>query len=205
MILGLRSSFFVFKTLTAMKKLIILSAVSVLLFSCSPKAQDPVQTAIESEILSLEQNFSQVSISSLELVDSTTYRQELEHRRGIFETKRKSDEQFLMKYMNEGKRKNANIKNESYVRDLLILKALDSLELTISSILDNVAYYDYKFTAVAKGESGTMQFNGSYAALSPDSEVLCISSSQKDLHRGLGKVLPGYLEIVKNQEEDPEN
>lgn len=189
-----------------MKDLSILAAAAALLLvSCAPKTPDPVEQAICTEISAMPQGFTKVSVTSYERVDSTTFAQEFERRVKLFEAKRDADSKFLLKYLQEGKNRNAAIKNESYVRDLMILKGLDSLRAVCADIMDQVAYYDYVFDADASGEEGKMYFRQANAAITPDYQVIGMTSQQKDLHKGLGKVIPGYLELVKGAEDEEES
>lgn len=183
-----------------MKKLLIIPAAIMLLASCSPKASDQVSDAVKNEIMTLDGGYEKVVIKSIEKVDSTTFAQEFERRIGTFETKKKADEQLLLKYTRENKKRNAAIKQESLARDLMILTGLDSLKASMSAKLGQVAYYEYKFSAQASKPGKTVAFNESFAAVSPSGEVLCIASKQNDLHRRLGTVIPGYLEVVKGDE-----
>ena len=185
-----------------MKKAMILAAALVMT-ACGQKTADPVQDAIELYIFDkMPELYTEVSFNTLEKVDSTTFREEFDHRKKAFEARRASDEKFILKYTGEGKPKNAALKTESYKNTLRIIEGLDSLELASSSILDEIAYYDYKFSATAKGPDGRMDFEDAYACVTPDHRVMAMTSNLKDLHKSLGRVIPGYLEIVKGEEED---
>lgn len=184
-----------------MKKFIVLAAALVLV-SCGQKKTDPVKDAIEGYIVS-ELSFPDVKFYSLEKVDSTTFRQEFEHRKKAFEARRASDEQFLLKYTRERKPKNAALKTESFKNTLRIIQGLDSLENVSSAILDNIAYYDYKFSGLAKGPDGSMDFKDTYVTITPDHKVMSMTTDIKDLHKSLGRVIPGYLELVKGADEEP--
>ena len=188
-----------------MKRALLFTAALVLLASCSGKPADPVEEAITSEIITnMSEGFTDVKIYKVEKIDSTTFGQELERRRHLFETKREVDEKYMNKYIAAGKPKNAAAKEESMKKDQVIIQCLDSLAITLSDILDEVAYYDYKFSAQAKGQNSSMEFRDSYAAITPDYEVIGMTAKEKDLHKGLGKVIPGYLEILKGEPEEGE-
>lgn len=184
-----------------MKKLLIIPAAIMLLASCSPKASDQVSDAVKNEIMTLDGGYEKVVIKSIEKVDSTTFAQEFDRRIGTFETKKKADEQLLLKYTRDNKKRNAAIKQESLARDYVILAGIDSLKMAMGAKLNDVAYYEYRFSAQASNPEKTVVFNDSFAAVSPAGEVLCIASKQNDLHRRLGKVIPGYLDLVKGDEE----
>lgn len=187
-----------------MKKSIFILASLLMVAACGTKTADPVHEAIKAEISgNMPQKFTDVKIYTVEKIDSTTFRQELDRRKTLFETRRAADEKLILKYNSEGKQKNAALKTESYKKDVFILRDLDSLEVSLADILDDVAYYDYVFSAQASGPDGKMEFRDSYAAITPDMQVIGLTAQKKDLHKGLGKVIPGYLEIVKGEEESP--
>lgn len=180
-------------------------SAALLFASCGGRTPDPVEQAIKAEITgNMFQEFTDVNITKVEKVDSTTFRTELERRKKAFATKRDVDSEYLLKYMNEGKRRNAALKSESYRKDLMILGGLDSLETVHAAILDDVAYYDYCFSAEAKGQDMTMQFRDTYISITPDGRVISMTADRRDLHKSTGKVIPGYYELVKGADEEEE-
>ena len=183
-----------------MKKAIILTAALVLV-SCGQKKADPVKDAVTRYIIeNSSQVVTEVRFNTLEKVDSTTFRQEFDHRKKAFEARRASDEKFVIKYRNEGKQKNAALKTESFMNTLRIIARLDSLEKASTAILDEVAYYDYKFSGQARGESGNTDFVDTYVTITPSFKVMSMTSNPKDLHKSLGRVIPGYLEAVEGED-----
>ena len=188
-----------------MKRTFALLSLSLLLVSCGGSKPDPVIDAIKAEITgNMFQNFSDVDVTKVEKIDSTTFRTELDRRRKAFTIKRDADSELLLKYMNEGKKRNAALKNDSYKNDLRILQGLDSLAGVHSGILDDIAYYDYRFSAVAKGKDVTMQFRDSYISITPDGRVISMTAERRDLHKSAGRVIPGYYELVKGADEEEE-
>ena len=188
-----------------MKKASICFVSLLLLFSCGGKTSDPIRDAIKGEIMdNMFQEFTDVNITNVEKIDSTTFRTELDRRRKAFTIKRDADSEFLLKYMQEGKKKNASIKSESYLNDLRILQGLDSLGAALATSLDDIAYYDYRFSATAKGKDVTMQFRDAYIAITPDGRVISMTAERRDLHKSAGRVIPGYYELVKGADEEDE-
>ena len=186
-----------------MKKSFILFVSVLLLAACGGSKTDPVREAIKGEIMgNMSQDFTGVEIFSVEKIDSTTFRTELDRRKKAFTTKRDADSELLLKYMQEGKRRNAAIKNDSYKNDLRILQGLDSLGTVHAAILDDVAYYDYRFNAKAKGKDVTMQFRDTYISITPDEKVISMAAERRDLHKSAGRVIPGYYELVKGADEE---
>lgn len=188
----------------SMKKTFILAAAALVLVSCGQKKVDPVKDTI-TQYIAETLSYDDVKFINLEKVDSTTFREEFEHRKNAFEARRASDEKFIVKYMNEGKQKNAALKTESFKNTLRIIRDLDSLEKASAAILDDIAYYDYKFNASARGPQGSMDFKDAYVCMTPDMKVMSMTSNVKDLHKSLGRVIPGYLDIVKGEEEGSED
>ena len=186
-----------------MKKLILFAAFLPLLVSCGGRVVDPVQEAIKGEIMgNMSQEFTDVTINFVEKIDSTTFRQEFDRRRTVFILKRDADSDLLLKYMTEGKKRNASIKSDSYKQDLVILQGLDSLEAAHSAILDDIAYYDYRFSADAKGQGLKMQFRNAFISITPDGRVISMTAERRDLHKSAGRVIPGYVELVKGSDEE---
>ena len=179
--------------------------MALALCSCAGKTLSPVQEAIVNEIKEkVSGEVSDFRFYTIGKVDSTTFRQEFEHRQKAFEARRDSDEKFLLKYTQEGKRKNAAIKQASYIKTVGILKGLDSLKRASSDILDDVAYYDYVFSGKATGAGMSIEFNETYVSITPDNVVMSMTADKKDLHKSLGRVIPGYLELMEGEEEPVE-
>lgn len=186
-----------------MRKIILFAASLLLLASCGGRTPDPVVEAIKGEIIgNMPQKFTDVTVTKYEKIDSTTFRQELERRKVVFTTKRDVDSDFIIKYHSEGKKRNAEIKTESYRKDLLILQGIDSLERAHAAILDDIAYYDYCFNAAAKGKDVSMQFREAYISITPDGKVISMAAERRDLHKAAGRVIPGYAELLKGAGED---
>ncbi len=186
-----------------MKKFILFAALLPLLVSCGGHAVDPVHEAIKGEIMgNMSQDFTDVTINFVEKIDSTTFRQEFDRRRNVFTLKRDADSDLLLKYMTEGKKRNASIKSDSYKQDLVILQGLDSLEAAHSAILDDIAYYDYRFSADAKGHGLKMQFRNAFISITPGGRVISMTAERRDLHKSAGRVIPGYVELVRGSDEE---
>lgn len=184
-----------------MKKFAILAVVSALAFACAQEAEKSVaQLSLETEILSLTSPEAQVKISLFEKTDSTTFRQELEYRRGQFETKLSQDKKFLDEYVGKNMQVNAAKKQAAVKNDERVLAEFDKLAEGLAERLDEVAYYDYIFSGKAVTEDAETVFDKYYASITPDGEVLSIESSTKGLHKALGRVIPGYAELIKNEE-----
>lgn len=185
-----------------MKKYIALFAAALLMASCSDKAPDPVEEAIVREIMSMDEAFTKVLVKSgIVKVDSTTFRTELQRRKDAFDHKIKVESDLIVKYSAQNKRNNAERKRKALIRDYEIVRGLDSLENVLGARLDDVAYYEYVFTAEASNEEKRMTFKDAYAAVTPDGRPLGVASSSKDLHKRMGIAIPGYLEVLHGDAE----
>ena len=81
-----------------MKRTFALLSLSLLLVSCGGSKPDPVIDAIKAEITgNMFQNFSDVDVTKVEKIDSTTFRTELDRRRKAFTIKRDADSELLLK------------------------------------------------------------------------------------------------------------
>lgn len=175
---------------TAMAVTLVLTA------SCSTKEKDPAEAALRAKIESIIGEGAKVSLYTFELIDSTTYGQELEFRIGMIETRLAQNEKLIEKYKRENKPNNAKAKIEAASKDRVVLDGLKSLRDSIADISDDVAYYDYAFSGKASGKEKTMDFPKAYASITPNWEVLSMDTETKLLHKALGRVIPGYLEII---------
>lgn len=180
-----------------MKKSIILILAIVAVCSCGYK-NDPVAQAIEKAAMAQygDQPYT-FRINSLEKVDSAVFRTEMDSRIGTFKAKIESNQVLYRKYVRTGYTVNADIKKQTLKNDSLILIKLNNLKGEMGAKLDEVAYYDYKFTATGKVGGKNFEMIECYATVTPDNEVLTLAPDQKSVHKGTGKVLPGYLDIVK--------
>lgn len=190
-----------------MKRFLIILAACAALASCggSPKVSDPIQDALEARIKALTTEDAKVTFFKFEKVDSTTYAQELAHRKGQFELRLKQNEKFYEEYKAKNMSNNMAKKAAAIEGDKRVLAGFEALEAAIADKMESVAYYDYCFSgkAVSK-EAGETDFNEYYASITPDGEVLSIEPSTKGLHKSLGRVIPGYTELVKGGEEEEE-
>jgi hypothetical protein len=50
-----------------------------------------------------------------------------------------------------------------------------------------------------------MQFRDAYISITPDGRVISMTAERRDLHKGAGRVIPGYLELLKGAGEDDED
>ena len=181
---------------------IIVSSLVLILCSCTGRVADYRQTAIEQDIIRQVGGDAKVTFDIFEVIDSTTYAAELEYRQKVFEIKKDQDSKLLMEYIAKGMRNNTIKKQLAVQNDLRVIAALDSLAGVITPYANDVAYYDCHFSGHAKTPEGITEFQDYYACVTPSGEVMCILPTTKGLHTTLGRVLPGYLDLVQSSPED---
>lgn len=179
-------------------KTAILAAAMLLAAGCSDKntAPDPFREAVTARIIESAGRDMKVSFYSFEKVDSTTFGTELEHRKTAFNKKLAIDQERYEQFLKERKPKNTQKKKADVETDLRFLEGLDRIGEEIADRLDEVAYYDFHFNGKARSPEGDIEFEDWWASISPEGEVLCMLQGKKGLHNALGRVLPGYLDLV---------
>lgn len=173
----------------------IVAALTVVT-SCNQKTPDPVAAAIEAAAMQDAGTDYTFRIYSLEKIDSTTFRTEFQHRKDVFSLKQQTEEKLYWKYYGEGKPKTAESHRQAMEKAKVNLELMDYLEKEMAGRLDDVAYYDYVFSGYSQTEEGRMTYDNVYVTVTPDFEVLTMTSNQRDLHKGTGRVIPGYIEGV---------
>lgn len=186
-----------------MKQGIILTIfLAALLAGCNPEATDYRQAAIEQYIIRQTGSDAKITFDCFEVIDSTTFAAELEHRKKVFEIKKEQDTKLLMEYLDKGMRNNTIKKQLAARNDLRVLAALDSLTGVIAPYATDIAYYDCHFSGRAKAGDLITEFIDFYACVTPSGEVMCLLPTSKGLHNTLGRVLPGYIDLVKSSEDE---
>ncbi len=179
-----------------MKKILIAAALLAAMVSCSPKQTDPLEQALIDNILQSVGEEGKIKVYSMEKIDSTTFRTELERKFKIYNLKIEQNEKFYYTYIKEGKPKNAELKSQAILKDQAILKGLETIQESLGDRLDEVAYYDYKFSASGNFKTCKATYNGYFCAITPSGEVLGVNSDQNTVHKGTSSVIPGYRELL---------
>lgn len=180
-------------------------AAALSMISCDGnKVEDPALTAIKARVAASVGEGASVRINSFEKVDSVTYGQELEYRKNLFERKLEKTQELYDKYVGKHMVNNAKKKAEEIAMTRQIIEGLRTVEDNIKDSIDVVAYYDYKFSGSASNKVSEIQFDEYYASVSTSGEVLYLQGSQRGLHRTNGRILPGYMEILKGESEEAE-
>lgn len=184
-----------------MRILTILASV-LLLASCGSQKLTPMQQAVADKVLDLNPSYNEISFSRFEVVDSTTYGTEMARRRGLFELKNAKTQDQLDKYYMAHKMKNAEAKAESLAKGRRVLSGLDSLIRAYAEHVDEIAYYDVSFDATITNRNQALHCDGLYAVVTPDLRVLCVVTDRKNLHKGMGTVIPGYDALLGGESDE---
>ena len=176
-------------------------ALAAALAACADKSKDPHLLALENEIISRLGEGTNVTIEVFTRIDSTTFGEELKYRREVFDLRLQQNMRLLEKYKAGGLVNSAVAKRNAINHDHEVIAGLAEMERTLEPILGNVAYYDYCFSGTAKKKGAKSVYKDYYVSITPEGEVVSIDSNPKTLHKTLGRLIPGYLELVKNDEE----
>jgi len=168
--------------------------------SCNKSAPDPVAAAIEAAAMKDAEGEYTFRITSLAKIDSTTFRTEIGRRRELFALKQQVEERHFQKYSREGKKKNAESHRLDMEKAKANLEYMDYLEQELADMLDDIAYYDYVFSGYSKTDDSRMTYDKVYVTVTPAGEVLTMTANEKDLHKGTGRVIPGYIEGITSEE-----
>lgn len=180
---------------------LVLAAAAILAASCSPKApSDPLEVSLCSAIAGKAGADAQVSLEGFTRTDSVSFAQLLDLRRKAFELKLAQDTKFYEKYKSEHMGVNAKKHQDAMVRTKNILAGFNVLEAGLAGRMDEIAYYDCAFSGQVKSAAGTMPLDGYNAVVTPSGEVVAIQAGTKNIHSGLGKLIPGYTELIKGEE-----
>ncbi len=177
--------------------LTVMLTAAVLCCGCSRQAPSALETAILARVAQQAgTDPASVHLGKVECVDSSTFRAEVARRREVFSFKLEQDSKLYERYRVERKMNNASAKFAAMQKDIRVLASLDSLEQSLSARLDEIAFYDYRFSATGKmPDGGRLEVPEMYIALTPDAQVVSMAGDRKALRKGTGRVIPGYLEL----------
>ena len=141
--------------------------------------------------------------SSFEVTDSTTMATEIDRRVEAFSSLLRQKYIMYNNYVPAGKKRNAARKEEAILLDTEMLKMLQQYKVDNAGTIDDIAYYVYRFACEGKSEGAIYRYKEAYAAITPDNNVIGVSTDLKYLLRSTGKVIPGYTDLLAgNSEED---
>lgn len=183
---------------------IMLAALGLCAAACTQASKDPFQMALENEIIARTGDDVKVKLDVFERIDSTTFGEELAYRQEVLNLRRSQNEKLYRKYVNERKPNSTAAKRNAINHDDEVIEGLAKMNETLAPILCDIAYYDYHFSGKAWTKDAQSTYQDFYATITPDGRVMSIDNSRKTLHKTLGRVIPGYLELVKSDDDAQE-
>lgn len=171
-----------------MKRIAAILAAAVLLMaaSCTPKEKPAAQLSLEQYVATLMGGEVKVAIGNLTQIDSSTFADEFARREDLFQLAVTQNEKFG--------------KADAAAKDRQILKDLAALKESMADSVNAVAFRDYSFSLSASNQDSKMEYAEVFAAITPSGDVLCLTKDRKDLHKSTGKAIPGYMEIIKDEQ-----
>ncbi len=186
-----------------MKKYLSICFSALCVVCCSPAEPTLEQKALNDKFAETIPTITKVNYSRFEKIDSTTLGTEIDNRIALFETKNEVNKRHYEKYVREKKMTNANLKSDEIYKGLAVIEFLDSLKADLGpEHLSDIAYYDYKFTATVRYQGGYQELTDYYACITPDGKVLGYTNEIKNLHKGCGSSIPGYVQALKDEPEE---
>ena len=170
---------------------VLVTATALVFSSCAGQYGDE-KAAVAAKISETMGEVKGLTFNTFEQIGQKTIGEEVEMRISLFKTKLEQDQKFYDMYTAGGVLGKASQKKAAIERDQLHLTQLDSIRNTLGAKLNEIAYRDYKFSAVGKLADGKLEAKDWYAAITPKGEVLSLVQDPKKLHRGLGVTIPGY-------------
>ena len=187
-----------------MRKIFVSIAVLALAFACKPVQENPLETALRAKITESVGEGAKIDLRLFEITDSTSVGKELEYRKGLFDVRLSQNIKLFEKYSRNNQTRSAAEKLQAIESDKRIIEGLRLLEDDISDCLEDIAYYYVHFSGSATLDGAVTEFKDYYAAISPSGEVLSVSPQMKGLHTSLGRTIPGYRELLKGSDSEPE-
>ena len=181
-------------------RILVLALLCALAGCAETPAPDPLQDALGGYILHGREGTFR--LDRIEKVDSTTFRTEFEHRQNVFELKLREETRLYNDYVRQGKPRNAARHSDAILRTREVMQGLDSLKAGLAGRLDEVAYYDYVFSGRVDIGNRYSEFQDTFACITPEGEVITVTTDKKDLHKAGGRAIPGYVQMLK--EDTPE-
>ena len=180
-------------------KHILLVALACVLVSCGEKPTSPVEEAITKKVAEQLGDLDNMYFSSLALVDSTTFGEEVARRRNTLEARYKQNLKLARDYEAAGKLRNEAKKREDAANDQQRLEGLAALEqrLAENDSLNVVEVYIYKFSGKARNYKGTVTIDNMYVSITPDNEVVAMDYKKEGVLKSTGHLIPGYSSLFE--------
>lgn len=186
-----------------MKKVLAAALILLAFSACSPKAENPVVTAIKVKVTEkMDGDVTSIKVTDLQKVDSVDFQTEISHRIAHFNLKLDQELKLCEKYIREGKSRNAALKQASIDNDVRIINGLREIEAAMGDAGKDVAYYYYTFMVKASGAETKLEMPLAYAVVTPDNQVIAIADSKKAVSKVTGKTIPGYLDLLQGEADE---
>jgi len=186
-----------------MKKIVFFAAI-LLAAACTQAEPNPVEEAITARLKETTPAIQEIYYQKLEVMDTVSLADEISYREKLFELKCDILQKKYNKFKSERKPKNAALVKEDLDKALKIKEGVSGLRDKLRDSLDNVLYYEYKFTATAKAENNKIQITDYYVFITPEMKVLKYAQDKRGMRNGIGDIIPGYMEILSNVGMDEE-
>lgn len=181
------------------KEVLIILAAALLPFAACRQAEDAqaaLKEALVEKIKAANPQLESFRISKVELKSKVLFKNELERRIDLMNSKVKAENSFLDKYKGYPKATEKHLKSlnttEAIIRELELYRTANAAKA------DSLVYYVISFTGSGRTKDG---------ASVPDTEMLATVSTENlvynlipaggNPYKGMGRVLPGYDEILK--------
>lgn len=172
--------------------------------SASPGSVSPEEQAVRSWLLSrvldsrpgTDAGKVSLNLEVFKCIDTVTFAEEIFVRRHIQEIKMEKELEFREDYRSRGMRTNARRKDSSIAHCRAVIEGLDSIALSRMGQKDSVVYRDFYVVGTADTGSSVLRFDPVYVCIDADGAVAASSGNRPDLHKSMGKSIPGYMEML---------
>ncbi len=183
---------------------------ALLLAGCVEEKKSPVEEALEKAAAGiicesrtgLKPEEVAVSLESVAQVDSSTLADEIERRRDIFQLKMERQSILESRFLEKKMKVNARRQHIRMEQSAKIIAGLDSIAFMRDPQRDSILYRIYLIKGKAETFDEVFPLNGYYAVLTPDGKALAFTKDRKALHKGTGRLIPGYEDMLSQMNAD---
>ena len=187
-----------------LKRTILIAIAATAIVSCSSPKYTPEQTAAIRYIEKQVGPGTKVIISRIATVDSLTYEQLRKDCIDLFKYKKDSHDKVRSAFVTQKLLTNAKVQKEKMAKCDDIISELEALGL--GNVGQSILCYDVKVSGHADKKKERVIFNDFYVCVGRDGIVLSSGAEKRGLHKGFGKFLPGYTEVLRRYgEKDTDN
>ena len=179
-----------------MRKILLTAIAALALASCQEVTYPLVHQAVIDHVQAQVGQDAKLTIREIRTADSLTMGQLYDQRIKAFNTKLSQDTKLYEKYKGQKMEANAAKHKKAIEKDKAILKGLEAMAPDIASISDVVVCYDVNFSGQAKTPELTTVFDNYWAAVTVGGVVLSTNNELRGLHKGFGKFIPGYSDLL---------